>query len=151
MAAAAVGAMAVALYLQEVLGQHPCPLCISQRACMISIALLAFVAAMLNPKRTGQRLWGCLLLLAAGSGGLLAGRQVWLQHLPADQVPACGPGLAYLFQNFPLQQAIKVLFMGDGNCAEVSWSFLGISIAGLSLIAFIGFALIATVQIMRKS
>lgn len=150
MAAASVSLILFALYLQHFLGEHPCPLCITQRIFVMLIGVLALLAAIHNPAQLGCRIWSGLVLLAAIGGGIVAGRHVWIQHLPADQVPACGPDLAYMFQNFPLQRAIHLLFNGDGNCAEVGWTFLTLSIPEWTLIAFIGFALIAVFQFCRK-
>lgn len=150
-AAASTGLILFALYLQHIVGEHPCPLCITQRVFVIIVGLLALAAAVHNPARTGRRVWSALVLLAAIAGGIVAGRHVWLQHLPEDQVPACGPGLGYMFENFPFQQAVQLLFMGDGNCAEIGWTFLGQSIPFWTLVAFIGFAAAALLQFFRKA
>jgi len=91
----------------------------------------------------GQRA-AALLAFASTLGGIVtAGRQVWLQHLPADEVPACGPGLIFWMENMPWLKTLELLFKGDGNCAEVNWRFLGLSIAEWSLAWFVVFALIA--------
>jgi disulfide bond formation protein DsbB len=81
-------------------------------------------------------------VLALGGAGVAA-RQVWLQHLPAAQVPACGPDLFYMLENFPLGRTIEKLFTGSGQCAEVKWRFLGLSIAEWSLAWFLALALYA--------
>ncbi len=150
MAAASVFLMLFALYLQHVLGEHPCPLCITQRIFVMVIGALALLAAIHNPAQLGRRAWSAAVLLAAIGGGIVAGRHVWIQHLPEDQVPACGPDLAYIFENFPLQKAIHLLFNGDGNCHEVGWTLLTLSIPEWTLIAFAGFAVAAIVQWQRK-
>ena len=150
MAAAGVFLMLFALYLQHVLGEHPCPLCITQRIFVMVIGALALLAAIHNPAQLGRRAWSAAVLLAAIGGGIVAGRHVWIQHLPEDQVPACGPDLAYIFENFPLQKAIHLLFNGDGNCHEVGWTLLTLSIPEWTLIAFAGFAVAAIVQWQRK-
>ena len=107
MAAASASLMAFALYLQHVLGEHPCPLCITQRLFVIAIGVLALAAAVHNPSKTGCRVWGALTLLGAIGGALVAARHVWIQHMPEDQVPACGPDLAYMFEAFPFQQTSR--------------------------------------------
>lgn len=148
---ASAGLILFALYLQHFLGEHPCPLCITQRIFVLVVGVLALGAAVHNPAARGRRVWSALMLVAATTGGVVAGRHVWIQSLPADQVPACGPGLGYMFENFPFQQAVQLLFMGDGNCAEVGWTFLGFSIPVWTLVAFIGFAGIAVYQFFRKA
>jgi disulfide bond formation protein DsbB len=151
MAVASAALMAFAMYLQEVQGQHPCPLCVTQRIFVIAIGMLALAAALHNPAQTGRRVWSVLVLLAAMIGGGVATRHVWIQHLPEDQVPACGPSLGYMFENFPLAKALKLLFTGDGNCAEIGWTFLTLSIPEWTLIAFTGFAVGALIQFFRKA
>lgn len=150
MALASVSLILFALYLQHVIGEHPCPLCITQRIFVMVIGVLAFGAFLQNPQQTGRRVWSALQLIAALVGAGVAARHVWIQHLPEDQVPACGPGLEYMFANFPFKQALDLLFMGDGNCAEVGWTFLTLSIPIWTLVAFIGFAVVAVWQYGRK-
>jgi disulfide bond formation protein DsbB len=38
---------------------------------------------------------------------------------------------------FPFMDVFVAMIKGSGSCAEVLWSFLGLSIAGWSLILFI--------------
>ncbi len=151
MAASAAGLMLFALYLQEKLGLHPCPLCITQRIFVIAVGVLALVAALHNPAQVGRRVWSALTMLAAAGGAVVAGRHVWIQNLPEDQVPACGPSLDYMFENFPFRQALELLFMGDGNCAEIGWTFLSLSIPGWTLVAFSGFLVLSLWQLCRKA
>ena len=86
-----VAIMGGALYLEHVLGQQPCPLCIIQRVCVIIFGLVCLLAAVHNPGRSGQRGYAGLAGLAALAGAGTAGRQVWLQNIPADELPACLP------------------------------------------------------------
>ena len=130
-------------YLQYFDSQDPCPLCLVQRGFYYGILLAFGLAALHFPGRTGKRLYcGAATVLALGGGGVAA-RQVWLQHLPADQVPACGPDLFFMMENFPLGRLLEKLFMGSGQCAEVTWRFLGLSIAEWSLACFVALALYA--------
>lgn len=149
-ALSAAALIAFALYLQYVVGEHPCPLCITQRLFVIGVGLVALLAALFNPAVLGRRLFAGVLLLLSIGGAVVAGRHVWLQWLPEDQVPACGPGLAYMFENFPLQRAVELLFMGNGNCAEQGWTFLSLSIPAWTLICFVLYALIALYQLLRR-
>jgi disulfide bond formation protein DsbB len=77
-----------------------------------------------------------LLFCLAGAG--FSGRHVWLQTLPKDQVPACGPSIEYLLDALPVMEALEVLLRGDGNCAEIDWRFLGLSIPGWTMLCFLG-------------
>jgi disulfide bond formation protein DsbB len=128
--------LAVALYFQHVMGLEPCPLCILQRIFVMALGAVMLVAAIHDPRSLGRRVYGGLILLIAGIGAGVAGRHVWLQSLPADQVPACGPGLEYLLEAFPLVDALKLVLEGSGECAEVLWVFLGLSIPGWTLVMF---------------
>lgn len=149
-AASSAGLMAFALYLQHALNEIPCPLCISQRIFVIAIGVVALLAAIINPQAMMRRVTSGLLLVLAIVGAGIAGRHVWLQSLPPDQVPACGPGLGYMFENFPLQKALELLFMGNGNCAEQGWTFLTLGIPAWTLICFALYGLIALYQLLRR-
>lgn len=131
-----LGLLGFGLFLQHGLHLEPCPLCIMQRVAYIGVALVALAATLHNPKRWGRAVWGGLMALAALAGAGVAGRNVWLQHLPADQVPECGPGLEYMLDHLPLTQTLAKVLKGSGDCAEVLWSFLGLSIAEWSLLWF---------------
>lgn len=149
-AAGCTGLILIALYMQEVLGMHPCPLCITQRIFVILAGLLALLAALHNPAATGRKLYAGLGALAALVGGGVSARHVWIQHLPEDQVPACGPGLEYMFETFPLMDALTLLFQGDGNCADIVWQW-GLTIPGWTLVAFVGLLLVNLWQGMRRA
>jgi disulfide bond formation protein DsbB len=142
--------MATALYMQHRMGLEPCPLCILQRVAVIAVGVILLLAAIHNPGRLGRRLYAGLVILAAAAGGGVAARHVWLENLPEDRVPACGPGLDYMLENFPLQRVIEMVFRGSGECAEVAWSFLGLSIAGWMLIIFAGFIGLGILLMMAK-
>lgn len=148
---ACTGLMGYALYAQEILELHPCPLCISQRIFVIAIGLIALVAFIHNPVRLlFRRIYAALGMLAAVVGGVVAGRHVYIQGLPEDEVPACGPGLDYIFDTFPFFEAVTILFRGDGNCAEIDWQFLGLSMPAWVLIAFIGLFAVNGWQLLRR-
>ena len=144
------GLILTALYMEYVMGLPPCALCITQRIFVIAVGLLALVAYLLNPADIGRRVLAGLGVVTAGLGAGFAGRHVWLQGLPPDQQPACGPDLEYILETFPLREALEVLLAGDGNCAEVSWIFLGITLPGWTLVAFVGLIGISLWQLLRR-
>lgn len=150
LAAGCLGLILTGLYMQHVLGLLPCALCVTQRIFIIAVGLVALIAFIHNPSSGAQRAYAGLGLLFAIIGGYFSSHHMWLQSLPADEAPACGPGLDYILERFPLQEAITVLLRGDGNCAEVVGTFLGLSIAGWTLVAFIGLAAINLWQLVRK-
>lgn len=138
-------------YFQNYLQLEPCYLCITQRVFVIAIAIVCTLAALHNPAQTGQRVYAGLSTLMAFIGSYFSIKQLWLQSLPEDQIPACGIPVDYLFDVFSLSEAISHLLKGDGNCAEVQWQLLGISMPGWVLVAFIGFATVGIYQFFRKS
>jgi len=142
-ALACAGLLAFGYYLQYVERQDPCPLCVVQRGFYYLILLVFAIAALQFPGRKGKALYCAAATLFALGGAGVAARQVWLQHLPADQVPACGPDLFFMMENLPFSRTIEKLFMGSGQCAEVHWKFLGLSIAEWSLAWFAALALYA--------
>ena len=141
---ACAGGMAFALYLEHFRGLEPCPLCVFQRIAMIGTGVVFLCGAILAPRGRGGR-WGFagLAALTALGGIGLAARHLWLQSLPPDQVPACGPTLQYLLDMLPFQEVVQVVLKGDGECAKINGVFLGLSIPGWTLIAFSGLTLLA--------
>lgn len=129
-------------YAQFQLGLEPCPLCIFQRIALIALFVVSLAAAVHAPRSDrGRRAYGVLATIAALGGLVVAGRHVWLQHLPPDQVPACGPGLNYLVETFPLGEMLRKVFTGSGECAEVEWRFVGLSMPEWTLAWFAIFLL----------
>lgn len=143
--------MAAALYLEHVVGLEPCPLCIVQRICVIAFGLVCLVAALHGPGRFGQRVYALLALFFALAGAATAGRQIWLQSVPPEQLEACLPGLKYMIEAFPLQEIVSKVFRGTADCAEVNWTLFGMSIPEWSLLGFIGMLGFALFQSLRRS
>jgi disulfide bond formation protein DsbB len=127
--------MAYALYQQHAIGLEPCPLCVFQRMAVIGMGIVFLAAAVHGPaRRAVALLYGGLVALIALAGGVVAARHAWLQSLPEDQVPACGPGLDYIMNTFPFFQALEMVFAGSGECAEVDWTFLGLAMPAWVLV-----------------
>ena len=118
------GLFGAALYLQYVLHQEPCSLCMVQR--------LVFIA-----------------MLALGGAGV-ASRHIWIQHLPKDEASACGPGLDYMLENFPVSEVWKELMHGSGECAEKGWTFLALGIPEWSLVWYVLLGAWAVLLAFRK-
>lgn len=132
---ACAGMMGYALFAEHVLLLTPCPLCVFQRMAVISLGIVFLIAALHNPSAWGRYVYSVLVLAAAGAGVGVAGRHVWLQNLPPDQVPSCGPGFDYIVDAFPLADALKMIFTGSGECASIDWQLLGLSMPAWVLIA----------------
>ena len=136
--AVCAGLMGFALYAQHVLLLQPCPLCVLQRVAVISLGLVFLVAALHNTAGLGRIIYAVLLGLVVAGGAIVAGRHAWLQQLPPDQVPACGPGLDYMLETFSLGETMNMVFSGSGECAEIVWQFLGLSMPAWVLLWLFG-------------
>ena len=126
----------IVLYMEHAMLLTPCGLCITQRVFILLCGLTCLASAIHNPETRGQKRYAFGAASMCIFGSYFAARQIWLQHLPEDQVPTCGPGLGYLYQNFPFIEVLNFLLQGDGNCAEVQFRLLGLSIPEMSLLAF---------------
>jgi len=143
------GLLGFGLYLQHWEGLEPCPLCIFQRLAYLAVGGVALIACVHGPRGVFRRIYAALLLLFSLTGAALAGRQVWLQHLPPERVPECGPGLEFMLETHPLWEVIATVLRGSGDCAVVDWTFLGLSIAEWSLGCFVLFALLSLLLLTR--
>lgn len=148
---ASVIGMAFALYLEHVQGLEPCPLCVFQRIGLIALGAISLIAFLHNPasnimKRVYALLGSLGILWSAG----VAARHVWLQHLPPDQVPSCGPGLDYLVDALPLKSVLSQVLSGSGECAVIDWTFLGQSLPVWSLLFFVVLTFVSLWQLFRK-
>lgn len=132
---ACAGLMAYALYAQYGLGLEPCPLCVFQRVGVIALGSVFLLAAAHPAGAIGRRVYALLVGLVALGAGAVAGRHLWLQALPPERVPACGPGLDFLLESFPLREAVEVVLSGSGECAQVDWQLLGLAMPGWVMLA----------------
>lgn len=148
---ACAGMMSFALYAQYVLLLDPCPLCVFQRIATILLGAVFLIAALHNPGRVGARVYAVLTALAAGGGVAVAGWHVHLQNLPPDKVPSCGPGFEYIMENFPLFDALGLIFQGSGECADVVWSLLGLSMPTWVIIGLGGLGVAGVWNNLRKA
>jgi protein dithiol:quinone oxidoreductase len=133
----------LALWIQTTYKLEPCPLCISQRIIFMSLGTLFLVAAFVKPETIFSKILTALQVLTALGGAGVAIRHWYLQAHRGDIIADCGVGFDYMFNNFPLQKAFKLIFRGTGDCAAIDWTFLGLTLPQLGLIAFIGLGLFA--------
>lgn len=127
--------LGVSFYLQYVKDLEPCPLCLMQRLCIFFIFLFS-VMNLLTRVQTRRKKWMIAQLMMAFCGIYFASRQLWLYSLPKESIPACVPGLAILMHYFPVSELLKALFWGSGDCTEITWKFLGLSLPTWSLLYF---------------
>lgn len=142
------GVLCIGLVLEFALGLAPCPLCMMQRIWFTLTGVVALIGLSHNPR------WGIYPLLSAvcaSIGAAFALRQLWLQSLPADQVPSCGPDLSYMIEDVlvydaPLGQLLSAMTSGTGDCAATYDVIPLMSIPGWALL---GFALLAFASVMQ--
>ena len=145
------GVLAFDYFLQIAEGLEVCPLCVFQRVSFVAVGMVFLVAAIHDPGKAGAQAYGLAIMVTAGVGAAIAGRHIWLQGLPPDQVPACGPGLEDMLNAFPFLEMLRITWHGAGECADVSWSFLGMTIPAWALTWFaaLGFVGVANNFISR--
>jgi disulfide bond formation protein DsbB len=142
--------IAVALYFQHVMGLEPCPLCVFQRVFVIGVGLIGLIAFLHNPvSALARKIYISVALLPISGGVLVASRHVWLQHLPPERVPDCGPGLSYILDAFPWSEALAMILKGSGECAAVEWTLLGLSIPEWTLGIFLIMLAISLYSLIR--
>ena len=140
-ACAALIASAI-FYFQDYLGLDPCPMCILSRYTFITIGVLALVAAIHAPGRTGLRVYSSLIALLAVAGIGVSLRHSYLQHFP-PKLESCGTDLEFLLTNLPLSQAFPKIFAGTGSCSAAHWKFVGLTIPEWAGLWFLFFAMLA--------
>jgi disulfide bond formation protein DsbB len=144
------GLLGTGYFLEYFQGQDPCPLCYVQRFFYYGVLVVSVVAGLHAPAGRIASLYGAGALVFAAGGLVTAGRHVWLQHLPAEKVPACGPDLMFMLENLPFSRAVEKLFAGAGQCAEVKWRLIGLSIAEWSLLWFAALTAYAVWVMVRR-
>lgn len=127
--------LATAFYLEVVLGLEPCALCLAQRIMFAVIGVGSLFYTM--PFYTSRLVFGFICFMASVLGMWFASRQLWLQSLPKNEVPNCGPDIYFMIERFPIIDTLQNMFLGSGNCAEVQWTFLSLSIPGWALLFYI--------------
>jgi disulfide bond formation protein DsbB len=140
---ACFGLVGMALAIQTHYQLNPCPLCISQRMVFMGLGVLFLIASFIKPASFIGKLFTILQVLTALGGVSVAIRHWWLQAHRGEMIADCGVGFDYMFENFPLQKALKLVFRGTGDCASIDWTFLSLTIPQMALIAFVGMAIYA--------
>ncbi len=142
--------LVAAFYFENYLGLDPCPLCMVSRVTVFALGLLFLIAALHNPSGLTRKVYHSAMSLVSLLGVLVSGRHIYLQSLPADEVPVCGPGLDYMLDTLPFSDVLKEVMHGSGECAEVSWEFLSLSMPIWMLIIYAGFLIISILPVIQK-
>lgn len=141
---ASFGLVGLALWIQTKYNLDPCPLCITQRIVFMVLGVCFLVAAIVNRY---PKFFAGVQVLTALVGAGWASRHWWIQAHKETMIADCGVGFDYMFENFPLKKALSLVFKGTGDCAAIDWTFLGLTIPQLALIAFIGMGVYAVLLV----
>jgi len=146
-ALASLSLLGVGLFMQFVMKQLPCPLCVLQRYAFAAIVLICLATAAL-PQRALKA--GALLgLLAALCGGGVALYHVWILAHPAL---SCGiDPLETSLNTIATAKLMPFLFFADGMCTTVYPPILGLSMPMWALIWFALFAITLGWVAFRRS
>lgn len=131
-----IGLISYAQYLQHVEGLLPCPLCVAQRVAYWSMGIIALLAFLHNPKVIGRRFYGFLMSIFALTGAVIAARHAWLIRYPESFECGISPEEAFL-NSLPIAGWWPGMFEANGDCADIDWEFLSLTIPDWSLIAFV--------------
>lgn len=127
-------------YMEKYLFLNPCPLCYAQRIVIGFLGFVFLLAALLPGPRWMQMMYGVFLFLIAAGGAALSMRHLYLQNQPKGFTANCGKDFYALVESTPFAETVQTMLLGSGECGDVQWVWLGLSIPGWTLIAFIGFA-----------
>jgi disulfide bond formation protein DsbB len=142
-----LGLIGGALYMQVVLGEAPCPLCIIQRYALLFIAVFAFIGAAM-PGRLSVTVCEALVMLSAVGGIVTAGRHVYIQSHPTE---SCGIDvLQPIVDGLPLASIFPLGFQVGGFCETPYPPVLGFSLAQWALFAFVLTAILVPAGIIRN-
>lgn len=145
-----IGSLLFAIfYLEKILYLDPCPLCVLDRVVLVALGAVFFIAFLHNPRSLFAKVYGTICVILCLVGILLSGRHIWLQNLPKDQVPECGPDIYYMIDTLPIFEVLKSILSGSGSCADISWTFLGLTIPQQTLLLFIILMILTFIQLLR--
>ena len=136
-------------YLQGKLYLDPCPMCILQRYFFIAVGAVALLGAIHDPDFRGRRVYGGIIGLFALGGAGIAARHIWVQYFPPASGGCAAGDLDYLVNTFSLAQALPKIFAGTGECSEVKWRFLALSIPEWALLWFLAFILFGLFALLK--
>jgi len=138
-----------ALYAEHVLHMEPCPLCIFQRIGFMVMAVFFLLGAIFPRKRGARWVFTSGAIVGGLAGLAVAGRHLWLQTLPPDEIPSCGPNLGYMMNTFPFHKVLQMVFTGSGECAKVE-PILGLPMPAWTTFWYLVLIVLILVATLRK-
>jgi disulfide bond formation protein DsbB len=140
-----------AIYFQFVVKLEPCPLCITQRLIVISLALVFLSGTIHNPGTAGIRIYAGLAAVASLAGASVAAYHLMIQLLPHEELSSCGPGASYILEHYKVADVVRLFLTGTGDCTEVVWTFLGLSMPFWVGLSFVGIFALCVWRFMLES
>ncbi len=138
-----------AIFIQTQYNLEPCPLCITQRIIFIIIGCVFLSFAFFKVTKLIKVTHVILLISINCVGVIFSVRHILIQSgwivVPAE----CGIDLDYMFDNFPLNEALNLLFRGAGDCSQIDWVMFGVTLPQLALIWYLIFIML-TIFIYKK-
>jgi len=143
-----VALLCTAYYFEIVEFMEPCPLCMAQRFFVLLVGIFCLLAFFFDNHRWPSRIFLGLGTISAIAGAFVADHHVYIQNLPPEDVPACGPSFEYLMETLPLDALLNIMLEGNGNCADISWMYMGLSMPQWMMVIFIAFAVVGAISLM---
>jgi protein dithiol:quinone oxidoreductase len=150
-ASACAALIGYALYSEHVLGYMPCPLCIFQRVGIIALGVVFLIAALHAPRGRGRYVYAALVGIAALATAGIAARHVYIQTLPPGTVPSCGAPLDVMLQFSPFFDVVKNVLTASGECGNIDWTFLGLSMPAWVLVCAVALGALGVVANARPA
>jgi disulfide bond formation protein DsbB len=138
------------IYLQLFRGIIPCPLCSLQRLSFVLLGIWFLLGILIHAKHFGRVFINIMCSLTSILGMFLAGRQIWLQHIPSTNNTECGVSLQYMMQILPMNQVLQKIVEGSAECSQRGWEFLSLNMAEWALIWFAGFLLLSLYLLIKE-
>lgn len=136
-----IALLGYAWFSELVQGYKPCPLCWFQRFEMMALGAVFLLAGLHAPAGWFARVYAGLAVIVAGAGAFTAGWHIYVQYAPNP--PACLGDLGIVFEYNPFFEAVQRVFANAGDCTEIDWSFLGLSMPTWVLLWFLALAALA--------
>jgi protein dithiol:quinone oxidoreductase len=145
-----VALLGYAYYVQYHLALEPCPLCIFQRIGIALLGLTFLAAGLHGPRRWGSYVYAVLLALWALATAGVAIRHLYVQSLPPGTIPACGAPLDVLLKFTPVTEVIRKVLTGSGECSQVNWKWLGLTMPAWVLLASVALGCAGVLANVRR-
>ncbi|PJG83864.1 disulfide bond formation protein DsbB [Caviibacterium pharyngocola] len=137
-----------ALYFQHGMDLQPCVMCIYERVALFGIVFAGLIG-LIAPSLSFLR----LLALAVGLGSAVKGLLLALKHVDYQLNPAPWNQCSYMAefpQTLPLDKWFPYVFNPSGSCSDITWTFLGFSMAQWIVVIFAFYTLLFVLLLISQ-